>query len=69
MLARLARGLIKFIWDGLVGVGRFSGMAPFLVIPPDNPPPSLPEGHPEQLIPDVPPTPEEARLWKELNRP
>jgi hypothetical protein len=69
VLVRLARGLVKFIWEGLVGVGHLSGMAPFIVPPMENPPPSLPAGHPEQLIPEVPPTAEEARLWKELNRP
>lgn len=48
----------------------FAGSTGFLIPGPLDPmgdqPPCLPPGHPEQLIPHVPPTAEERRLWAQL---
>ena len=68
VLARFARRLGRFIWDGLEGVGYMSGVAPFLVPPRDTRPP-IPQGHPERLVPDEPPTTEERLLWDQLRPP
>lgn len=47
-----------------------AGSTGFLIPDPAHPlgdqPPCLPPGHPERLVPDVPPTDEEKLLWAQL---
>lgn len=48
----------------------FAGSNGYFIPGPTDPmgdrPPCLPPGHPERLIPHVPPTAEERRLWAQL---
>jgi hypothetical protein len=61
--ARLAMMIARYLWEGLIRTG--TSMSP-IALPPADPPRDPPPGHPERLIPEVPPTPEERRLWDEL---
>ncbi|MCX5211525.1 hypothetical protein OG689_19910 [Kitasatospora sp. NBC_00240] len=58
------------LWAGLVAIGSMAGLVPpagalELIIEGERSP-ELPTGHPERLVPDLPPTAQEAELWRQL---
>jgi hypothetical protein len=66
----MIRKVARHTWLGLVVFG-----AVFWTMPPEDVVRTIiwgqrrerpPVGHPERLVPDVPPTPEEAALWRQL---
>ncbi|MFF2040710.1 DUF6059 family protein [Kitasatospora sp. NPDC058170] len=74
-LARIARLLNRHIIAGLRAYGALLGLAPPEAALPASPGRDgataprrlqLPPGHPERLLPHLPPTAQEAALWRQL---
>ncbi|MEU6731385.1 DUF6059 family protein [Nonomuraea wenchangensis] len=77
---RLLRRLAGGLWQGMIHYGLFAAMGPAPLLkepapaaePPSDdlaPGPATPPGHPERVLPDVPPTDVEERLWRQLGHP
>jgi len=84
-ISRALRFALTFLWEGLSHLGYTYWVVPphYLAgrrgpggdpvderaAAPVDPRPTLPPRHPERLVADQPPTPEEAELWAELTKP
>ncbi|WP_327085915.1 hypothetical protein OIE66_26685 [Nonomuraea sp. NBC_01738] len=74
-IRRLLRTMLATLWKGCVYSGFYYGMASgaeyvaaIRASAPEGTGPrcGLPAGHPERMIPDVPPTGAEELLWRDL---